>query len=111
MDEVRDLSREIVALRAVIERLARKVERRERSEGEPPPAGKALLTVREAVAAGYLPSERTAARWRAQGIGPPWRKHGRAVLYALEDLEAWSRRRTVLTMDSLRTRAEARRAP
>jgi hypothetical protein len=32
----------------------------------------------------------TLEKWRVQGGGPPYRKHGRYVRYHLEDLIAWS---------------------
>jgi DNA-binding transcriptional MerR regulator len=35
-------------------------------------------------------SPRTIDRWRWTGEGPPYRKHGGRVLYAREDLLAWS---------------------
>jgi len=38
---------------------------------------------------------RTLERWRLEGNGPRFRKHGRAVVYFLEDLEEWSAARLV----------------
>lgn len=35
-------------------------------------------------------SERTLERWRLEGLGPPYRKFGRRVVYRLEDIERWS---------------------
>ena len=35
-------------------------------------------------------SERTLEAWRRCGAGPRYRKHGTLVLYAVEDLRAWS---------------------
>ncbi len=39
-------------------------------------------------------SPRTLEKQRVIGGGPPFRKFGRRVLYALSDLEAWSATRT-----------------
>jgi len=39
-------------------------------------------------------SPRTLEKMRVVGGGPRFRKHGRRVLYALADLEAWSAERT-----------------
>ena len=39
-------------------------------------------------------SPRTLEKMRVVGGGPRFRKHGRRVLYALADLEAWSDERT-----------------
>jgi excisionase family DNA binding protein len=48
-----------------------------------------LLTQDEA--ASYLRvSPRTLQRWRTEvGIGPPWHRAGRRVLYKQRDLDAW----------------------
>lgn len=47
------------------------------------------LTTKEAAA--YLRIQwRTLANMRHQDIGPPYRKHGGRVVYAMEDLIAWS---------------------
>ena len=35
-------------------------------------------------------SPKTLERWRLTGDGPPYRKHGRVVVYAQAELEAWS---------------------
>ena len=35
-------------------------------------------------------SERTLERWRVEGIGPPFRRFGRRVVYAKTDLESWA---------------------
>ena len=32
----------------------------------------------------------TLQRWRDDGTGPPFRRHGRKVLYLMGDLRAWS---------------------
>lgn len=46
-------------------------------------------------AADYLGlSPRTLQKHRVYGGGPPFRKFGRRVLYALEDLESWADART-----------------
>ena len=37
---------------------------------------------------------RTLANWRCDGRGPPFRKIGGRVRYALDDLERWMRSRT-----------------
>lgn len=52
------------------------------------------LTSREAAAFLRL-SPRTLEKQRVIGGGPRYRKFGRRVLYALDDLEAWSNARTV----------------
>ena len=51
------------------------------------------LTNQEAAALLRL-SPRTLEKQRLVGGGPPFKKFGRRVLYALEDLEAWAARRT-----------------
>jgi hypothetical protein len=38
-------------------------------------------------------SPRTLEKYRVIGGGPPFRKFGRRVLYALDDLEKWAERR------------------
>jgi DNA-binding transcriptional MerR regulator len=35
-------------------------------------------------------SERTLERWRVEGMGPPFRRFGRRVVYAKADLERWA---------------------
>jgi hypothetical protein len=40
----------------------------------------------------YL-SPRTLEKWRVIGGGPRFRKHGRRVVYRLEELETWSESR------------------
>lgn len=35
-------------------------------------------------------SERTLERWRVEGGGPPFRRFGRRVVYARDDLEEWA---------------------
>jgi len=62
---------------------------------------KATLTTREAVALGYLSSERQALADRAAGKGPPYVRRGRWVVYRLRDLEAWLDRNTVRTEAAL----------
>ena len=42
-------------------------------------------------------SPRTLEKQRVIGGGPRFRKHGRRVVYALEDLRAWSEERACLT--------------
>jgi excisionase family DNA binding protein len=50
---------------------------------------KPFLTTREAAAwLGLTPN--TLEKWRVQGGGPLYRKHGRYVRYHLDDLVAWS---------------------
>lgn len=48
-----------------------------------------FLTTKEAAAWLGL-TRNTLEKWRVQGGGPPYRKHGRYVRYHLEDLVAWS---------------------
>ncbi|MEM7048135.1 MAG: helix-turn-helix domain-containing protein [Acidobacteriota bacterium] len=45
----------------------------------------------------------TLERWRVDGGGPPYRRHGRAILYAREDLQAWSDARTAHSTSEVRT--------
>jgi hypothetical protein len=44
----------------------------------------------------------TLSRWRIEGLGPPFRKFGRRVLYAREELVDWadSQRRTSTSQSS-----------
>jgi hypothetical protein len=42
-----------------------------------------------------LVSVGTLRNWRAQRVGPPFVKIGKAVLYPVEGLDAWDRRNTV----------------
>ena len=42
----------------------------------------------------------TLENWRAQRIGPPFVKIGKAVLYPVEELEAWDRRNLVACDDA-----------
>ena len=35
-------------------------------------------------------SERTLERWRVEGMGPPFRRFGRRIVYARADLERWA---------------------
>ena len=55
-----------------------------------------VYLTQEEVAERYrgLVSVGTLANWRFQGIGPPFRKIGKAVLYAESDLDAWDDRNT-----------------
>lgn len=48
-----------------------------------------FLTAKEGAAFLRL-SEITLARWRAEGVGPPYRKFGRRVVYAKTDLVNWA---------------------
>jgi hypothetical protein len=48
-----------------------------------------FLTPKETAAFLRL-SDVTLARWRIEGIGPPYRKFGRRVVYARPDLVAWA---------------------
>ena len=48
-----------------------------------------LMNTREAAAYLHV-STATLTSWRSRGNGPPYRKHGGRVVYALEDLRAWS---------------------
>ena len=40
-------------------------------------------------------AERTIQNWRHTGDGPPFKKIGGKVLYALSDIERWEAQRTV----------------
>jgi|SRR3989338_8717449 len=42
----------------------------------------------------------TLENWRAQRIGPPFVKIGKAVLYPIEELDAWDRRNLVSCDDA-----------
>lgn len=53
-------------------------------------------------------SVRTVQRWRVTGAGPPFRAHGRRILYAASDLENWSASRTARSTSE---RDAARAAP
>jgi len=55
-----------------------------------------FLTVGEAAALLRV-SEITLARWRIEGRGPPYRKFGRRVVYALADILAWAEAQTRLS--------------
>lgn len=48
-----------------------------------------FLSPDEVVAAIPGISKNTLAMWRYEGKGPRYRKLGRAVVYALDELEAW----------------------
>ncbi|WP_025322288.1 hypothetical protein [Deferrisoma camini] len=89
-------------IEALMERFERAVEAAERRARV---AGKRLLTTREAVELGLLPSASTAARWRMEGIGPPYRKKYGVVLYDPEEVKAWWDHNRVLTIDEVRQRA------
>jgi len=58
----------------------------------PPAPGKIFLNNKEAAAFLNL-SPRTLDKQRTQGSGPPFRKFGRKVLYAVTDLEDWAAQR------------------
>ncbi|WP_421738027.1 helix-turn-helix domain-containing protein [Caulobacter sp.] len=47
-----------------------------------------------------LVSVGTLENWRAQRIGPPFVKIGKAVLYPVEELDAWDRRSLVSCDDA-----------
>ena len=38
---------------------------------------------------------RTLANWRTQGVGPKYMKLGGAIVYRIDDVEAWENRNTV----------------
>lgn len=48
-----------------------------------------FLTVRETAEFLRL-SEITLGRWRIEGVGPPYRKFGRRVVYDRADIIAWT---------------------
>jgi hypothetical protein len=48
-----------------------------------------FLTEKEAVNVLKV-SVRTLQRWRVEGCGPRFRRHGRSVRYAMSDILAWS---------------------
>jgi hypothetical protein len=52
-----------------------------------------FLTVKEAAALLRL-SEITLGRWRIAGYGPPYRKFGRRVIYARDDLLVWAKQQS-----------------
>jgi excisionase family DNA binding protein len=54
-----------------------------------PTPAKPFLTTKEAAAWLGL-TRNTLEKWRVQGGGPPYRKHGRYVRYHLDDLVEWS---------------------
>ena len=58
-------------------------------DGNKSSSAKPFLTTKEAAAWLGL-TRNTLEKWRVQGGGPPYRKHGRYVRYHLEDLIAWS---------------------
>lgn len=39
-------------------------------------------------------SPRTLAKWRWEGVGPPFKRAGRCILYAPADLDSWLASRT-----------------
>lgn len=39
-------------------------------------------------------SPRTLAKWRWEGVGPPFKRVGRAIVYSPDDLDAWLSSRT-----------------
>ncbi|MGJ5175510.1 helix-turn-helix domain-containing protein [Bradyrhizobium oligotrophicum] len=53
----------------------------------------------------------TLRNWRVTRVGPPFVKIGKAVLYPVDQLEAWDKRNMVLCRDSGRaTRTETDKA-
>lgn len=59
-------------------------------------------------------SEGTLGNWRVRKVGPPFVKIGRAVLYPIDELEAWDRRNMVVCDDGRvvgRRRIRAERHP
>lgn len=60
-------------------------------------------------AAAYLnKAPRTMARWRAQGIGPPWCRANGSILYRKADCDAWlERHRVVPVRESLEDQSES----
>lgn len=57
--------------------------------------------MREADAAAYLGISRNTLRcWRAQGRGPTYRKLGKTVVYARQDLDAWNTQNRTFTVES-----------
>jgi hypothetical protein len=40
---------------------------------------------------------RTLANWRSAGISPPFTKVGGRILYRLDEIETWERKRTVVS--------------
>lgn len=57
-----------------------------------------------------LVSAGTLENWRAQRIGPPFIKIGKAVLYPIEELDAWDRRNLV-TCDDAKVVGRRRQKP
>lgn len=51
----------------------------------------------------------TLENWRAQRLGPPFVKIGKAVLYPIDELDAWDRRNLV-TCDDGKVEGRRRRA-
>lgn len=43
---------------------------------------------------------RTLANWRSSGVSPPFTKVGGRILYPLDELLEWERRRTVVSTSS-----------
>jgi len=39
----------------------------------------------------------TLSRWRIEGCGPPYRKFGRRVVYAVDDLLGWAKEQSHLS--------------
>jgi hypothetical protein len=67
--------------------------------------------MRTPAAADYIESTpSTMEKWRVNGIGPPFCKSGRNVIYDREDLDAWlsARRRTSTSDTGSLTASEAR---
>jgi hypothetical protein len=56
-------------------------------------------------------SSGTLENWRAQKIGPPFVKIGKAVLYPIDELDAWDRRNLVTCDDARVVGRRRRRTP
>lgn len=57
--------------------------------------------MREEDAAAYLGIARNTLRfWRSQGRGPAYRKLGKTVVYARQDLDAWNAQNLTFTIES-----------
>ena len=66
-----------------------------RSEGndgnKPNPGGRHAVFLTQSEAAEFLRvSVRSLERWRLEGIGPPYRRFGRRVVYERDDLLTWA---------------------
>lgn len=60
-------------------------------------AGVAIFLTEDELVARYrgLVAAGTLRNWRNKGVGPPFVKIGKGVLYALASLEAWERQNTI----------------